>query len=94
MTTTTHVTCTLETLAVLGFDTVDADCEQARQRAYDSYPDVVVTDLTPRGDDGWQLIRDLNPTLGHKTSLSSCSRVMPSPRLATVPLERAVRPTS
>jgi two-component system, cell cycle response regulator DivK len=50
----------IETLAMLGFDTLDAaDCEQARQQAYDSYPDVVVTDLTLRGDDGWQLIQDL-----------------------------------
>jgi CheY-like chemotaxis protein len=50
----------VETLHVLGFDAIDAaDCEQARRRACDSYPDVVVTDLTLRGDDGWQLIHEL-----------------------------------
>ena len=36
-----------------------ADCEQAYRRAWDFHPDIVVTDLTLRGGDGWQLIQDL-----------------------------------
>jgi CheY-like chemotaxis protein len=50
----------VEALGLRGFDTIDAaDCQQARQQAYDWYPDVVVTDLTLRGNDGWQLIQEL-----------------------------------
>jgi CheY-like chemotaxis protein len=47
-------------LAVFGFEAIDAaDCEQAYRRAWDFHPDVVVTDLTLRGGEGWQLIYDL-----------------------------------
>jgi two-component system, cell cycle response regulator DivK len=50
----------VEALGLLGFDTIGvADCQQARQRAYHPSPDVVVTDLTPRDNDGWQLIQEL-----------------------------------
>lgn len=44
----------------LGFDAISAaDSEQAYRRAWDLHPDIVVTDLTLRGRDGWQLLRDL-----------------------------------
>jgi two-component system, cell cycle response regulator DivK len=47
-------------LAALGFEAVGAaDCAQAWQRAWESHPDIVVTDLTIPGGDGWQLIQDL-----------------------------------
>jgi CheY-like chemotaxis protein len=32
---------------------------QAYRRAWDFHPDIVITDLTLRGADGWQLIQDL-----------------------------------
>jgi two-component system, cell cycle response regulator DivK len=50
----------VQALGVLGFDAIDAaDCEQAGRRACDSSPDIIVTDLTLRGNDGWQLIDEL-----------------------------------
>jgi two-component system phosphate regulon response regulator PhoB len=47
-------------LAALGFEAIAAsDGEQAFRQAWESHPDVVVTDLTLPGGDGWQLIQDL-----------------------------------
>ena len=49
-----------DSLAALGFKTIAAaDGAQARRRAWESHPDIVVTDLALPGVDGWQLIRDL-----------------------------------
>jgi CheY-like chemotaxis protein len=43
-----------------GFDAIAAaDAQQAYRRAWDCHPDVVVTDLTLSGRDGWQLLHDL-----------------------------------
>jgi len=36
-----------------------ADCEQAYRRAWDFHPDIVVSDLTLCGGEGWQPIQDL-----------------------------------
>lgn len=42
------------------FDVIGvADGPQACRRAWEFHPDIVVTDLTLRGGDGWQLIHDL-----------------------------------
>ena len=50
----------VQSLEALGFDAISAaDSEQAYRRAWDFHPDVVVTDLTLRGGDGWQLLHDL-----------------------------------
>ena len=50
----------VQSLVALGFDAISAaDSEQAYRRAWDFHPDIVVTDLTLRGRDGWQLLRDL-----------------------------------
>jgi two-component system phosphate regulon response regulator PhoB len=47
-------------LARLGFEAIEAsDGEQAFRQAWESHPDIVVTDLTLRGADGWQLVQDL-----------------------------------
>jgi len=47
-------------LAAFGFEAIAAaDCLQAYRRAKESHPDIVVTDLTLRGADGWQLVHDL-----------------------------------
>jgi two-component system, cell cycle response regulator DivK len=47
-------------LVAFGFDAISAaDSEQAYRRAWDFHPDIVVTDLTLRGGDGWQLLHDL-----------------------------------
>jgi CheY-like chemotaxis protein len=47
-------------LTALGFEAIAAaDCAQASRRAWESRPDIVVTDLTLSGGDGWQLIQDL-----------------------------------
>jgi two-component system, cell cycle response regulator DivK len=46
-------------LAALGFEAIAAaDCAQASRRVWESQPDIVVTDLTLSGGDGWQLIQD------------------------------------
>lgn len=47
-------------LAVSGFEAIAAvDCSQAFRQAWESHPDIVVTDLTLAGGDGWQLVQDL-----------------------------------
>ena len=47
-------------LSALGFEAITAaECAQASRRAWETHPDIVVTDLTLQGGDGWQLIRDL-----------------------------------
>jgi CheY-like chemotaxis protein len=50
----------VQSLQAFGFDAIAAaDSEQACRRAWDSHPDIVVSDLTLRGGDGWQLLHDL-----------------------------------
>jgi two-component system, chemotaxis family, CheB/CheR fusion protein len=50
----------VQSLVAFGFEAIEAaDCEQAYRRAWDFHPDIVITDLTLRGADGWQLIQDL-----------------------------------
>ena len=50
----------VQSLVIFGFEAIEAaDCEHAYRRAWDFLPDIVVTDLTLRGGDGWQLIQDL-----------------------------------
>ena len=47
-------------LSALGFEAITAaECAQASRRAWESHPDIVVTDVTFKGGDGWQLVRDL-----------------------------------
>jgi two-component system, cell cycle response regulator DivK len=47
-------------LSAFGFEAIAAaDRAQACRRAWESHPDIVVTDLTLPGGDGWQLIQDL-----------------------------------
>jgi two-component system chemotaxis response regulator CheY len=47
-------------LAPFGFDAIAvADYAQACRRALESHPDIVVTRLTLRGADEWQLLQDL-----------------------------------
>jgi len=47
-------------LPLLGFDvmTVD-DSAEAYSRAWESHPDIIVTELALRHHDGWELLRDL-----------------------------------
>jgi two-component system, cell cycle response regulator DivK len=50
----------VQSLMAFGFDAIAAaDSEQAYRQAWDSHPDIVATDLTLRGGDGWQLLHDL-----------------------------------
>ena len=50
----------VQSLGLFGFEAIGAaDGQQACDRAWEFHPDIVVTDLTLRGADGWQLIRDL-----------------------------------
>jgi DNA-binding NarL/FixJ family response regulator len=50
----------VQSLALFGFEAIGAaDREQACRQAWQVHPDIVVTDLELRGDDGWQLIQDL-----------------------------------
>lgn len=50
----------VHTLPIFGFEVIGAaDDQEACRRAWDCHPDIVVTDLTLRDGDGWQLIRDL-----------------------------------
>jgi len=50
----------IEGLGSCGFETIGAaGGEEACRRAWQLQPDIVVTDLTLRGSDAWQLIQDL-----------------------------------
>lgn len=50
----------IEGLGSFGFEVIAAaDGQQACRSAWEFHPDIVVTDLTLRGSDGWQLIQDL-----------------------------------
>ena len=50
----------VQSLGLFGFEAIGAaDGQQACHRAWEFHPDIVVTDLTLRGGDGWQLIQDL-----------------------------------
>ena len=52
-------------LAAFGFDTIAAgDSGHAYRWASDSRPDIVVTDLTLAGGDGWQLLDHLKSEAG------------------------------
>jgi CheY-like chemotaxis protein len=50
----------VESLAGLGFEAIAAgNCAEAGRHAWKSHPDIVVTELTLAGSDGWQLIQEL-----------------------------------
>jgi two-component system cell cycle response regulator DivK len=50
----------VQSFVFFGFEAIAAaDCEEAHRRAREFHPDIVVTDLTLRGCDGWQLVQDL-----------------------------------
>ena len=50
----------VQSLGLFGFEAIEAaDGQQACRRAGEFQPDIVVTDLTLGGGDGWQLIQDL-----------------------------------
>jgi CheY-like chemotaxis protein len=50
----------VQSLALFGFAAIAAaDGQQARRRAWEFHPDIVVTELTLRDGDGWQMIQDL-----------------------------------
>jgi CheY-like chemotaxis protein len=50
----------LQSLASFGFEAIGAaDCQQACRRAWESHPDIVVTELALPGGDGWQFIQGL-----------------------------------
>jgi CheY-like chemotaxis protein len=50
----------IQSLALFGFEAIAAaDGQQACRQAWEFHPDIVVTELTLRGGDGWQLIQDL-----------------------------------
>jgi two-component system phosphate regulon response regulator PhoB len=50
----------VQSLSLLGFEAITAsDCAEAGRRAWESHPDIVVTDLTLRGGDRWQLVQEL-----------------------------------
>jgi CheY-like chemotaxis protein len=47
-------------LPPLGFDVIAAaDSAEAYSRAWESHPDIIVTELALRRNDGWELLRDL-----------------------------------
>jgi CheY-like chemotaxis protein len=82
-------------LAALGFDAIAAgDCAQAYRQARESHPDIVVTDLTLRDADGWQLIQDLKREPRTRSIAASCSLATQRQRCANVPSVRAVRRSS
>jgi two-component system, cell cycle response regulator DivK len=50
----------VQSLGLFGFDAIEAaDGQDACRQAWEFQPEIVVTDLTLRGRDGWQLIHDL-----------------------------------
>jgi CheY-like chemotaxis protein len=47
-------------LSGMGFEVIaEGNCANAYGRAWKAHPDVIVTDLTLRQLDGWELLRDL-----------------------------------
>jgi two-component system cell cycle response regulator DivK len=46
-------------LSAMGFDVVVAQDGDAYRRAWETHPDIVVTDLPRPNDDGWQFLHDL-----------------------------------
>jgi len=47
-------------LSAMGFEVVAArDGTEAHRRAWESHPDIIVTDLPMPNDDGWQFLQDL-----------------------------------
>ena len=50
----------VQSFVLFGFETIAAaDCDEAYRRAWEFHPDIVVTDLTLRDGDAWQLVQDL-----------------------------------
>jgi CheY-like chemotaxis protein len=50
----------VQSFICLGFEAIGAaDCDDAYRRAWGFHPDIIVTDLSLRGSDGWQLIEIL-----------------------------------
>jgi CheY-like chemotaxis protein len=77
----------VQSFVFFGFGAIEAgDCGEAHRRAWDDHPDIVVTDLTLRDGDGWQLVQDLKrePRTRHIPVVLLTGHVDPSLR------ERAV----
>jgi CheY-like chemotaxis protein len=50
----------VHSFVLFGFEAIGAaDRDEAYLRAWESHPDIVVTDLTLRDGDGWQLVEEL-----------------------------------
>jgi two-component system phosphate regulon response regulator PhoB len=50
----------VQSFVLFGFEAMGAaDRDEAYRRACESHPDIVVTDLTLRDGDGWQLVEEL-----------------------------------
>jgi CheY-like chemotaxis protein len=50
----------VQSFVLFGFEAIGAaDRDEAYRRAWESHPDIVVTDLTLRDGDGWQLVEEL-----------------------------------
>jgi CheY-like chemotaxis protein len=48
-------------LSGMGFDVIaESACSEAHGRAWQTHPDIIVTELGLRQQDGWQLLRDLH----------------------------------
>jgi CheY-like chemotaxis protein len=78
-------------LVAFGFEAIGATgCQQAYRRAWDFHPDIVVTDLTLRGGDGWQLIQDLQRDARTRDIRSSWLPATPDRRGENAPSRRAV----
>jgi DNA-binding response OmpR family regulator len=58
----------VQSFVLFGFGAIGAgDCDEAHRRAWDDHPDIVVTDLTLRDGDGWQLVQDLEARAANAT---------------------------
>jgi CheY-like chemotaxis protein len=50
----------VQSFVLFGFEAIGAaDRDEAYRRAWESHPEIVVTDLTLRDGDGWQLVEEL-----------------------------------
>ncbi len=50
----------VQSFVLFDFEAIGAaDCGEAHRRVWDDHPDIVVTDLTLRDGNGWQLVQDL-----------------------------------
>lgn len=83
-------------LVAFGFEAIAAaDSEQAYRCAWDFHPDIIVTDLSLRGGDGWQLPRSSNREVRELERFrSSCLPATTNHRCVNAPSMRAVRASS